>query len=659
MGCSYSSPLSKKRLKYRYLTPGVGVGGCKGVGGGKDDIVSLCRERKRLVKKVVKQRHAFADAHCKYFESLSAVAASVAVFVSQYSSSTSKLFIAFGSSDSTAIPQSNSISRIPGSSGENGIEEEERENGVCEFFYGAVEEECKWDFFNVVDEKKKVEEKRQIKEELKEVKQGNENGREIKEDLKKGKQGNEKGNGRELLEALKNLEEYFLRAFDSGKEVSKMLEVTTISSYPDIKENASRKRSISSRSSSCKSFLSSSSRSTSSTWAESGGDRKSLLSCSSDISLTVKENRNDLDGRCGMVSGSHSFTLGRLYAWEKKLYHEVKAGLQTQKIYKKKCSQLQQKDVEGDDLCPSKASSEVTGLYHLMLVALQRAESISNQIEKVRDEELHPQLFELLHGLTRTWKSMSETHDLQRKIMREINSFSCPEHRKFSIDSHCLAAHQLEAAIQDWQSSFSDYVSTQKAYVKSLLGWLSKFIDAESEYHYASRFSLPPMRFNGPPLIVTCKSWSTSLERLPDKSVKHAMKSLGKDLQALWVQQGLEQQQKRKVDGLDKELNRKIRTLGKTEDKALVAKYTAFHKVEEQTESLGEKEQLEMFKQKVETEKERYHSSMQETKRITMNSLQMGFSSVFESLADFSRASAKVYANLVTYSHNANGLKRA
>uniref|UniRef100_A0A803MAW2 DUF632 domain-containing protein n=1 Tax=Chenopodium quinoa TaxID=63459 RepID=A0A803MAW2_CHEQI len=610
MGCSYSSPLSKKRLKYRYLTPGVGVGGCKGVGGGKDDIVSLCRERKRLVKKVVKQRHAFADAHCKYFESLSAVAASVAVFVSQYSSSTSKLFIAFGSSDSTAIPQSNSISRIPGSSGENGIEEEERENGVCEFFYGAVEEECKWDFFNVVDEKKKVEEKRQIKEELKE-------------------------------------------------EVSKMLEVTTISSYPDIKENASRKRSISSRSSSCKSFLSSSSRSTSSTWAESGGDRKSLLSCSSDISLTVKENRNDLDGRCGMVSGSHSFTLGRLYAWEKKLYHEVKAGLQTQKIYKKKCSQLQQKDVEGDDLCPSKASSEVTGLYHLMLVALQRAESISNQIEKVRDEELHPQLFELLHGLTRTWKSMSETHDLQRKIMREINSFSCPEHRKFSIDSHCLAAHQLEAAIQDWQSSFSDYVSTQKAYVKSLLGWLSKFIDAESEYHYASRFSLPPMRFNGPPLIVTCKSWSTSLERLPDKSVKHAMKSLGKDLQALWVQQGLEQQQKRKVDGLDKELNRKIRTLGKTEDKALVAKYTAFHKVEEQTESLGEKEQLEMFKQKVETEKERYHSSMQETKRITMNSLQMGFSSVFESLADFSRASAKVYANLVTYSHNANGLKRA
>lgn len=74
------------------------------------------------------------------------------------------------------------------------------------------------------------------------------------------------------------------------------------------------------------------------------------------------------------------------------------AAQQSQKNYKLKCSRLQKKDVEGDNLCPSKASSEVTDLYHLMLVALQRAESISKQIEKLRDEELQPQLFELLHG---------------------------------------------------------------------------------------------------------------------------------------------------------------------------------------------------------------------------------------------------------------------
>ncbi|RVW13974.1 Zinc finger A20 and AN1 domain-containing stress-associated protein 5 [Vitis vinifera] len=35
----------------------------------------------------------------------------------------------------------------------------------------------------------------------------------------------------------------------------------------------------------------------------------------------------------------------RLYAWEKKLYDEVKAGGSTQKIYKRKCSQLRNKDM--------------------------------------------------------------------------------------------------------------------------------------------------------------------------------------------------------------------------------------------------------------------------------------------------------------------------
>lgn len=67
-------------------------------------------------------------------------------------------------------------------------------------------------------------------------------------------------------------------------------------------------RSTSSRSSSCKSLVASNSKS-SSTWTEF---------------------KNDLfDDYGGMDSGSHSLTLGRLYAWEKKLYEEVKVNLVT------------------------------------------------------------------------------------------------------------------------------------------------------------------------------------------------------------------------------------------------------------------------------------------------------------------------------------------
>jgi len=44
-------------------------------------------------------------------------------------------------------------------------------------------------------------------------------------------------------------------------------------------------------------------------------------------SSTWVEYKNDLfDDQGGMDSGRHSLTLGRLYAWEKKLYEEVKVG---------------------------------------------------------------------------------------------------------------------------------------------------------------------------------------------------------------------------------------------------------------------------------------------------------------------------------------------
>jgi hypothetical protein len=51
-------------------------------------------------------------------------------------------------------------------------------------------------------------------------------------------------------------------------------------------------------------------------------------------SSTWTEYKNDLfDDYGGMDSGSHSLTLGRLYAWEKKLYEEVKVSHNHSKLF--------------------------------------------------------------------------------------------------------------------------------------------------------------------------------------------------------------------------------------------------------------------------------------------------------------------------------------
>ncbi|XP_062018935.1 uncharacterized protein LOC133735548 isoform X7 [Rosa rugosa] len=51
-----------------------------------------------------------------------------------------------------------------------------------------------------------------------------------------------------------------------------------------------------------------------------------------------------------------------------------------------------------------KVGVEVKDLYARILVAICSAESISQRIRRLRDEELQPQLIELLKGFMRNWR---------------------------------------------------------------------------------------------------------------------------------------------------------------------------------------------------------------------------------------------------------------
>lgn len=458
--------------------------------------------------------------------------------------------------------------------------------------------------------------------------------------------------GRDLLEALQDIEDHFIRAYDSGKEVSRMLEVNRVqlqSNLEEIKENSTKMiqaitwRSTSSHSSSCKSLVASSSKS----------------------SLTWTEFKNDLfDDYGGMDSGSHSLTLGRIYAWEKKLYEEVKAGDNTRKLYERKCNQLRDQDARGDEgTTVDKTRAAVKDLYSRILVAIRSAETISQRIEKLRDEELQPQIMELLQGMMRCWKTMLESHEIQSKIMFEVKTFTCPTFGKFCNDSHRLSTLQLGAELRNWRTCFTEYVASQKAYVEALHGWVSKFIVREVEFYSRSRLSAPPCRENGPPLLTICRDWLASLDKLPDKDVGSALRSCEKDIRALWVQQGEEQQQKRKVDSLSKELDRKILGFQKAENKFYEIKLTD-HKLDPESDPGAEylkerKDLLDNFRKKVDMEKENHQNCMQETQRITLNGFQTGFGRVFESMTEFSKITLKMYNDLSSSSHDAEKISNA
>lgn len=77
----------------------------------------------------------------------------------------------------------------------------------------------------------------------------------------------------------------------------------------------------------------------------------------------------------------------------------MQAGERTRIAFEKKCLQLRSQDVHGEEASSvDKARTIVRDLHTRLKVSIHAVESISKRIETLRDEELHPQLIELLQG---------------------------------------------------------------------------------------------------------------------------------------------------------------------------------------------------------------------------------------------------------------------
>jgi len=93
--------------------------------------------------------------------------------------------------------------------------------------------------------------------------------------------------------------------------------------------------------------------------------------------------------------------------------------------YEKKCMQLRNQDVKGDD--PSvldKTRTAIRDLHTQIKVSIHSVEAVSKRIETLRDEELQPQLLELVQGyiLYYLLKTVFADHDKSIPIHGEVKS---------------------------------------------------------------------------------------------------------------------------------------------------------------------------------------------------------------------------------------------
>ncbi|KAL0418400.1 UNVERIFIED_CONTAM: protein ALTERED PHOSPHATE STARVATION RESPONSE 1 [Sesamum radiatum] len=356
---------------------------------------------------------------------------------------------------------------------------------------------------------------------------------------------------KDFISSINDIEQLFFKASESGKELPRMLEANKFHFRPVFpgKESGSKSLSLLRSCFSCGKDPSEGQQRTSNnmftgefseparnsaqylTWhrAESSLSNSSqnpLVTNSTDV--VDNPNDNLFDNFC-MVSGSHASTLDRLYAWEKKLYDEVKAGQVLRNKFDRKCKLLRQKESRGENA--EKTRAAVKDLHSRIRVAIHRIDSISRKIEEIRDTELQPQLEELIEGLRRMWETMLESHKLQFHI---ISISHAPGNTQMNIQSDAqkqITVH-LGNELNSFSSIFTKWISTQKIYVESINKWLFKCVSVTQNpsKRRNKRMIPPPIRNCGPPIYMICGAWLEMIDELPSKQVIASMKELAAEV---------------------------------------------------------------------------------------------------------------------------------
>ncbi|XP_061352021.1 protein ROLLING AND ERECT LEAF 2-like isoform X2 [Gastrolobium bilobum] len=340
--------------------------------------------------------------------------------------------------------------------------------------------------------------------------------------------------------SMKDIELLFIKASESGKEVPRMLEANKFHFRPifPAKENGSLVSSFFKACFSCGEDPSQVPEEPAQdsvkylTWHRTASSRSSSsrnpLGANSIDDLQDLTN-NLFDNSC-MISGSHASTLDRLYAWERKLYDEVKASEIVRKEYDIKCKMLRHLESKGQKASTiDKTRATVKNLHSRIRVAIHRIDSISTRIEELRDKELQPQLEELIEGLNRMWEVMYECHKLQFQIMSAAYNNS---HARITMHSEVRRqiTTYLENELHFLSSSITKWFGAQKSYLEAINGWLYKCVPPQKKSSKRKRRPQSEItRYYGPPIYTTCDVWLEKLGTLPVKDVADSIKSLAAD----------------------------------------------------------------------------------------------------------------------------------
>jgi len=470
------------------------------------------------------------------------------------------------------------------------------------------------------------------------------------------------GGGRDLLDVLREVDDYFLRAVESGEPLSKFLEARNVQ-QPSTFSDSLRGVGESARMFfNPKTFTSPPGLARSASILDDngsiGGSTRSMSNLSS---MTWYDDSG---------GASHTLTLDRLYAWEKKLYNEVKEEEVLRVELEKKYALFARQEKKGEEpTIMERTRANIKNLQTRKHVASQAVDAAVVNIQRLRDEELYPQLLELLLALIGMWKDMRECHQAQRRALEAMNSIHKGAPAEPTTTFHHQSTVNLENFLFKWGNVFLKVVTSLSDYLKNLNEWLQRSVSSHVGFDDGEPSSARSMNgLNSPtpllsphrkaaPINALCHQWQSSLKELPDKATHEAIMKFAAVVRDMARLQELEFRHSRKAERYWKEVQKREAALANAinQDHSMIPYSTVDPQAPEFAESAEVVEcrmKLNRAKAKFEEEKELERKSIQDTRFMTLNSMQTDLSHVFLSLVTFSGKTVETFEKLRSFAEN-------
>lgn len=414
-----------------------------------------------------------------------------------------------------------------------------------------------------------------------------------------------------LVEIVKEIDEYFLKAAASGSDVVVLLD--SAGGRPDALE-AETKKGARKNSKSAKVFSTLS-------WSW------SFKSQQANSESTIL-NSNDSSGY-----GYHGKTLEKIFDEEQKLYKLVKDEEFARLQYKKHMSVLQKLESGEHDKLHAERVRDAIEELQARIISLEEAVSLACfSISKLRDEELYPQVIELSAGLVHMWRNMYECHQVQNHIAQQASLLGNRPGSEATSDTHCQATSQLEIEVSGWHSAFCNLIALQREYISILNQWI-KLTDCLPDDDDLMRSSSGIRSLS--------EELQHALDRLPEKVAAEAIKTFMSAIHSIVVQQSEERQLKKKSDNMDSKFQTQIEKHSEnaTQNSAQTTNKNHYSVSKNETK-------LDALRKQVEEEKARYLTSVRTSRAMTLNNLQTSLPKVFHALMGFSGVCVQAFEGI-------------